>query len=322
MKNLLFGETVDDCAEKIIKNLQQRKDCEYMVSDQPINVCLTNPLARFSYFLGEDPAIGVVLGIAAIAGINVDDALSEKGVSFKPFLQGPCIRGFNSESKPYHVTFKNSGARTGSVDQLANAVSWLKENNHYSFVISLLDPKKGVDGGSGIPVSLNFFVDGENGEKLNASVYTPVMDVSKHFLGYIAPVYTFIQQITAMILRKKLGRFYVLSDKIYCTEDVVSDSPSIRKLKEFKYSDNKAFDLRYLDMAVQYAVDFFNRVRKGDLFVENPFKNTDVLTVFYDYCEAYRYSEANKKSIVWEEKPDIRHPQLSYYYDLLVTGKN
>jgi hypothetical protein len=49
--------------------------------------------------------------------------------------------------------------------------------------------------------------------------------------------------------------------------------------------------------------------------VNNPFKNSGHLEVFYDYGEAFRYSEAMERGISWDGELEIKHPQLAYYYD-------
>jgi len=181
-----------------------------------------------------------------------------------------------------------------------------------------MDPKKvsSTVGGSGVPVSLRFSFD-EQGT-LAASVYVPDMSLTKHFVDYIIPIYTFIQQIAATLLGRKLGKFYVISDMVRYDEAEFnkSSAPKLKELENFNYVETKTFDLRYLDFAIQHAFDFFSRVKKGDVFIENPFIKTDGhLEVFSDYCEAFRYSEVVNKNLSWQGEPSIKHPQLFYYYD-------
>jgi hypothetical protein len=319
MKNLISGETADDCYLKTIKYFQ-RHNCA--VSEHPLIICLTNPLARFSFFPGKDLAASLVLGLAALAGINADDIITAFGIT-RPFLPGPYLRGFSSDTKPYQVTLKNAGTRIGTVDQFSNAITLLSYPPADSFAISLLDPKKSIDPGIDVPASLRLYLDEK--EALAASVYVPEMYAERQL--DIIPTYTFIQQMAAALLGKNLGKFYILSDRIKIGfggdttyNDILDQSlPCIEGMKDFRYRESKAFDMRYLDMAVQHIFGFLNRIKKdGDIFTENPFKasaHSEHLEVFYDYCEAFRYCEATDRDLSWEGKPDIKHPQLAYYYD-------
>jgi hypothetical protein len=324
LQNLISGDTADDCLVTTLKRLN-RHGCAtpftetFRCSPHPVVVCLTNPLARFSFLPEQDPRSGILLGLSAFAGINTDNLITTFNLTYPPFLPGPCIRGFNSEPKPYRVCLKNAGTRFGNVDQLADAVDFLKRNPGRAFVISLRDPKKETDQGSGVAVSIRFYEDSE--ARLAASVYVPEMDVVKQLVSYIIPTYTFIQQIVALFTGKHPGRFYVVSDEIYYFDDDVSRAilakslPRIKSLREFAYQEAKEFDIRYLDMVIQHLFDFIRRIRNGDLLVNNPFRSSGHLEVFYDYGEAFRYGEAVERRVSWDGEPEIKHPQLAYYYN-------
>jgi hypothetical protein len=318
MQNLIFGDTADDCLVKTLKSLNRQKEAFHHFS-HPAVICLTNQLARFSFLPEQDPREGVLLGLSALAGINTEDLLASFNLTYKPFLPGPCIRGFNSESKPYHVYLKNAGTRIGSIDQLAGAVDFLKINPGSSFTVSLRDPKKETDQGSGVAASIHFY--GDYDARLAASVYVPELNVVKQLVSYIIPTYTFVQQIVALLIGKQPGRFYVVSDEIHYSESdtsraILAESlPRIKGLREFTYQEAKEFDLRYLDMVIQHLFDFIRRIRGGDLLVNNPFGSSGHLEAFCDYGEAFRYGEAVERNVSWDGELKIKHPQLAYFYD-------
>jgi hypothetical protein len=326
MRNLISGDTADECLVKTLKALN-RDGCAIAIPalgtahyfSCPVVISLENPLARFSFFHFWDPRESIILGLCAFAGINDDDLLPAFGLTFKPFLPGPYFRGFNSETNPYHVRLKNAGSRIGNVDQLLIAVEHLKLYPGASFTVSLRDPKKGTDHGSGIAVSMRFYSD--DAMRLCASVYVPELEAIKQLVSYIIPTYTFVQQIVAYILGKKLGPFYIISDTVHyaeCDESriiLTKPQPHIKGLRDFGYQESKEFDLRYLDMIIQHLVGFIRRIRDGDLLVENPFKNPGHLEVFRDYGEVFRYAEAVDRKISWDGEHEIKHPQLAYYYD-------
>jgi hypothetical protein len=324
MQNLISGDTADDCLVQSLKNINWHgyTDTEaktlHRLLRSPV-ICLTNPLARFSLYRIWDPRQGVILGICALAGINADDLISDFNLTFMPFLPGPYFRGFNSEAKPYLVYLDKAGTRIGTIDQIALAVEFLKRTQDGSFIAFLRDPKKETDQGSGIAVSMRFYSD-EVG-RLAASVYVPELDLIKHFASYIIPTYTFVQQAVAILLGRKLGRFYILSDEVRYNEceisrAILAKAPlRIKGLEDFNYQESKEFDLRYLDMVIQHFMDFIRRVRGGDLLVENPFKNSGHLEVFRDYGEAFRYAEAVDRKVSWDGEHKIKHPQLARRYD-------
>jgi hypothetical protein len=199
-------------------------------------------------------------------------------------------------------------------------VGFLKEHPGGSFTVSLWDPKKEMDQGCGVAVSIRFYSDTET--RIAASVYVPELDAVKQLIRYIIPAYTFIQQAVAMLLGRDPGKFYVISDKIFYAENDVSRAilkkslPCIEGLDGFVYREGRGFDVRYLDMVIQHMMDFTGRIRRGDLLVENPFKNSGHLEVFHDYGEAFRYGEAVDRNMSWDSgETEIRHPQLAYYYD-------
>jgi hypothetical protein len=207
----------------------------------------------------------------------------------------------------------------GNVDQLSGAVDYLKHNPQGAFTVSLWDPKKETDQGSGVAVSMRFYFNNEI--KLCASVYVPQIDVIKQLASYIIPTYTFIQQIVAHILKKELGPFYIIFDEAHYTECEESRAileksfPRIKTLDDFSYTEEKSLDPRYLDSVIQHLMGFVKRIRGGDLLVENPFKSLGHLEVFHDYGEAFRYGEAVDRNISWDSgETEIRHPQLAYYY--------
>jgi hypothetical protein len=323
MRNLISGDTADECLVQTLRSIN-RHGCTdpgietFHKLPYPAAICLTNPLARFSLSSIWDPRAGIILGLCAFAGINADALITNFNLTFKPFLPGPYFRGFNSEVKPYLVDLKNAGTRLGNVDQLAEAVDFLRKNPEGSFISSLRDPKKKTDQGSGIAVSTRFFAD--TAGRLAASVYVPELDAVKHLVSYIIPTYTFIQQVLALLLDKRLGQFYILYDEVHYNEcetsrAILAKSPSrIKGLRNFCYQESKAFDLRYLDMIIQHLIGFIRRIRDGDLLVENPFKNLGHLEVFRDYGEAFRYAEAVDRKISWGGEHEIKHPQLAHYY--------
>lgn len=325
MQKLISGNTADECLIKTLITLNHHGSG---ISSRetvhcfpyPVVISLKNPLARFSFFPFWDPRANIILGLYALAGVNTDDLISAFGLTFKPFLPGPYFRGFKSDSSPYHVYLKNAGARMGNVDQLSDAVTYLKHNPNGSFIVSLQDPKKKTDQGSGIAVSMRFYFNSE--AKLCASVYVPEINVIKQLVSYIVPTYTFIQQIVAHILKKSLGPFYIISDEVYYAECEESRTiltkrfPRIKGLENFSYTEEKSLDLRYLDVIIQHLVGFIKRIRSGDLLVENPFKNPGHLEVFHDYGEAFRYGEMADLNMSWDSgKAELKHPHLAYYYD-------
>jgi hypothetical protein len=286
----------------------------------PVSICLTNPLARFSFLPDQDPRRGIILGICAVAGINEDDLLSVFHSACKPFLPGPCFRSFNPDMRSYCVSLKNAGSRAGHIDQLARAIDTLKRNPADPFTVSLRDPRQSIDQGSGVAVSACFYFDHEF--HLNASVYVPELDVVKQFAAFIIPTYTFVQQAVALLLGRKLGRFYVVSDRIQYVESDISQTilkksvPRIQNMKDFEYEETRELDLRYLDMVMQHLISFIQRIRSGDLLVENPFKHSGHLEMLHDYGEAFRYGEALDRDISWDSELGMKHPQLAYFYDL------
>ena len=326
MKNIISGETADDCLVKTLKILNWHGYAAPPLDDlsdeicrfpHPSVICLTNPLARFSFFPRQDPRMGIAFGLCALAGVNTDDILTTFGKLYKPFLPGPYFRGFNSEMNPYRVDLKNAGTRIGSIDQLAEAVEFLKKNPQRSFIVSLRDPRKTIDNSGGAVVAMRFYSGRNN--SLSASVYVPELNVARHLVSIVIPTYTFIQQMIAHLLGRELGEFYIITDEVYAEKDVSralleKSPPRIKALNEFSYQETKNFDFRYLDMAIQHIMDFVKRVRCGDLLVQNPFENCGPhLEVFHDYGEAFRYGEAIDRGMSRDTgKMRIRHPQLAH----------
>jgi len=315
------GKDADDCLIKTLKVLKKHGSTvktehgTVYRSDYPAVICLENPLMRFSFLPGKDPRKGIVLGLAALAGINNDGLLAEFD---KSFLQGPPLRGFNGEYKPYNVSLKYAGRRIGNIDQLAETVDRLAKNSPSSQHIGFLDPKKIKYSDGVLCMGLSNSPDKDS---LDANVYVSDLDVCGVLADYVIPVFTFIQQIAASLLGKKLGKFHILSDAVRYAENEYSQSVLEKSLPrvgetEFEYRESKAFDLRYLDMTVQHLMDFLRRVQEGDLSVKNPFDGKGHLECFHDYGEAFRYGEAADRDISWDDKPQIIHPQLAYYYDL------
>jgi hypothetical protein len=130
-----------------------------------------------------------------------------------------------------------------------------------------------------------------------------------------------IQQITAVLIGKELGQFYIVSDVVSFAEDeqyrefIEFPMPRLKDLKTFRYIERKEIDLRYLDMVIQHFVGFARRILSGDLLVPNPFDKFSHLEVFFDYAEALRYGEAVEKEISWAEDVKIKHPQLRFQYE-------
>jgi hypothetical protein len=329
MNNLIVGETADDCLVKTMKSINRRGvelkfigAPSYYYFPHPVTICLKNPLMRFSLIPEKDPRIGIVLGIAALAGTN-EGILVSSFNKIKAFLPRPCLRGFNGDYTPYRVDYKNAGTRIGNVDQLSAAVSYLKETPGNIFCISFMDPKKPNNCSANAPVSMTLH---QKDGMLSASVYLPELDVCKWLVDYIIPVFTIIQQIIAGILGINLGSFYIISDKIFYADNrefsSVLEKPLlsvIRKSTEKSgYIEGGAFDLRYLDMAIQYITGFFELIKKGNIYAENPFISDNPLpfNCFHDFGEAFRLCEARERNIALdEEKYRIRHDvQLAYYF--------
>jgi hypothetical protein len=323
MQKIIFGDTADDCLVKTIKAIKKYgREAEssepLYFSLYPVVICLTNPLARFSLSPVYDAREGIILGICALAGVNSDDLITQFGIPLKPSLPGPYFRGFNGDPAQNDVRFEMAGARAGKIDQIQNAIEYLKKSPGGLFTISLFNPAKEADLGSGAAVSMQIYLDGRG--RLTSSVYVPKFDLMKEMVRNIIPTYTFIQQVIAVLVGKEIGQFYIISDTVYYSEDERDQGffefpiPHLKDLKTFKYTEIKEIDLRYLDMIIQHFVGFARRISSGDLLTPNPFDPFCHLEVFFDYAESLRYGEAVEKGISWEGDVKIKHSQLRFLY--------
>jgi len=331
MQAQLIGKTVDECILRILERIKKNKDpCILDVS-----VCLTNPAARFSLMPLINPAVGVIYGICALAGVNDDDVLKndympEKTTkAFVKTMQGPLLRGYKAGLKT-SVSLRTAAGSIGSnqtagrIDQLSNAVEFLKTEHQAKIILH--DPALKPDGKQELPCMpsmLNLFIENDC---LSMDVYIDGMDISG-FACYVAPVFTFIQQIIAMLLNVPLGNFTVKAESLFLnfeTSEIEIDEmlDFVRSFKRMTvvdkdlYVENQAYDLRFIDNALRYLGDFANRVKEGDILVANPFPEGRHLRLFYDCAEALRAAEAVKQKLEIEGESVFYHPHLANYYNI------
>jgi len=297
------------------------------------SIGLTNPVARFSLMRHINPAIGVIFGVCALAGANDDGVLKNIYMpesiteAFTKTMQGPLLRGYKAGLKTTASLRTAAGSigsnkTTGRIDQLANAVEFLKTERQAKIVLH--DPAQKPDAKT--PCMANLYID--SNECLDMDVWIDDTDVHA-FACYVVPVFTFIQQVVAMLINAPLGNFIVNTEFItaqglakYETDYDLDDL--MYYLKSFKrvtvvsknlYFEKQAFDLRFIDNALRYLGDFAARVKEGDLLTANPFPDGKNLRLFYDCAEVLRAAEAENQKIDVKGDSIFHHPHLKIYFD-------
>lgn len=312
MQAQIIGKTVDEC---VIESLEILKRTETgIVLDAPVSVRLTDPLARFSVMPEIEPAAGVVYGVCALAGKDYDKILDSpfapKAVTeaFVKTRQGSCLRRFKSERE---------------TDQLDNAVKFLKIERQAKIVLHSPTVKPDAsDVALFFPFALNLRLDEDN--YLHMTAFVDHIDVYD-YAAYITPVCALVQEIIALLAGAEPGSFTVIAESLAVsgglTENEINDliydlgtSKDAPPIEKDLYREKDAVDLRYVDNALRYLIEFIGRAQSGDLLVANPFANGRPLKVFYDCAEAVRAAAAKIQGMEVDGDSTFLHPYLARYY--------